>query len=105
MGMFDDIQCDHYLPEEPTDGRRDFQSKDLDCLLDNYLITKGGRLVKRIGKSGAFVDTDYHGVLNFYTHTNAPGGRGFEWWEFNAEFVRGRLVKITGGKDKKKGGT
>lgn len=103
MGMFDDVRCDHPLPEEPTGGKRDFQTKDLECMLDHYRITEGGRLVVRSYGAGAERDTNFHGVLNFYTYTGKANSKDFEWWQYQAKFTDGKLVKITGGKENRHG--
>jgi hypothetical protein len=44
MGMFDNIKCEYKLP---IDGLQDeiFQTKDFECLLDTYTITKDGKLI------------------------------------------------------------
>lgn len=44
MGMFDDIKCEYPLPDAEAQGET-FQTKDLDCLLDTFTITKEGRLM------------------------------------------------------------
>jgi hypothetical protein len=45
MGMYDNIRCSYILPN-PDAQNLYFQSKDLDCTLSDYEITKEGRLVK-----------------------------------------------------------
>lgn len=124
MGMFDDIKCDMPLPNGFT-GQH-FQSKDLDCCMDSYHITAGGRLLKRyvdrvepvsedqwehVGatdplrqiwheqsktkKVYAWRDTNFHGMLNFYTHEGSMGDGTWKWHEYNAKFTDGQLVEIT----------
>lgn len=48
MGMFDDLTCEYPLPDHYT--KKDYQTKSLDCVLLNYIITKEGRLVYVFGK-------------------------------------------------------
>jgi hypothetical protein len=88
MGMFDDIRCEMPLPEWPEGEVPYFQTKDMDCALDHYTITKEGRLILD-GK-----DRQHHGFLNFYTST-----KGGDWYEYNAKFTDGTIVEITGGKE------
>ena len=45
MGMFDNLRCEYPLPDAAAQNF-DFQTQSLDCLLDDYVITKEGRLVK-----------------------------------------------------------
>ena len=48
MGMFDDIRCKYPLPmpENPQGytGSQEFQTKDLDCIMDYYEIREDGSL-------------------------------------------------------------
>lgn len=44
MGMFDRIKCEYSLPD-PLVQDEIFQTKSLDCLLDDYTITSDGRLI------------------------------------------------------------
>jgi hypothetical protein len=93
MGMFDSIQCDYPLPLPlevidilPDLYDQEFQTKDLENLLDNYILSENGELlhVKKQYEwkddDSAFlkgymdvveeeiVPTDFHGVLNFYCY-------------------------------------
>lgn len=45
MGMFDDVRCDVPLPDGHTG--QSFQSKDFECEMSKYTITKDGRLTCR----------------------------------------------------------
>ena len=95
MGMFDRIHCEYPLPDSDAQNL-EFQTKDLDCSLTDYDITKEGRLVehhwdyeatpedelpykdsenelmrfvgsiRRVEGSHRVVDTNYHGMLRFY---------------------------------------
>ena len=119
--MFDNIKCLYKLPltKELKDldiNWQDltWQTKSLQNLLEDYTITKQGKLVQNIvdgewvelpkdqqykwnthefNKTGERKKTiKYHGVLNFYTYefTQKDG-----WWvEFNAYFTHGKLDKI-----------
>jgi hypothetical protein len=83
MGIYDDITCEHALPGEPKPKDNHFQTKDLDCLLHHYTITRDGRLLK---KKDA---VQFHGILNFYTYTYDD-----MWFEYEAMFINGRLIEI-----------
>lgn len=46
MGMFDNIKCEYLLPDTPKRIQEStLQTKDLVNLLDDYTITKEGRLI------------------------------------------------------------
>jgi hypothetical protein len=111
MGMFDYVICEVPLPDGyvPPDGG--FQSKDLDCDLDTYVIRADGRLTKALDfddgdrrKPSEFRDSDFHGWFNFYDFGKVgvgastaiyPNGEPIrEWHEYRAKFTDGRLVKI-----------
>jgi len=106
------------LPDDPQIPRNDFQTKDLDCSLDTYTITAGGRLVhhfreweltpeeekphphakdwrglfgmyREVKGSQKIVDTNYHGDLEFYT-----SGKDNEWFQYTARFTDGQLTSI-----------
>lgn len=98
MGMFDYIKCEYQLPNFEVQSEM-FQSKDFDCLMDTYTITKEGILVchkydldgfdtqdKEIFKEDILVP--YHGYMRFYTSFKGT------WYEYSASFVFGRLEKI-----------
>jgi hypothetical protein len=96
MGMYDNIRCNFPLPELPDPFGREFQTQDLECLLDDYTINSEGRLILHYKEyepvpeeerpykddpsplmriygilrvkegSEKDIDMNYHGMLNFY---------------------------------------
>jgi hypothetical protein len=93
MGMFDYV----YVDQPGFDPDRSFQTKDFDMpYMNRYDITKAGRLVftdwpKDDDIPGkAPVDTNFHGILNFYDYRGDKEG----WTEYNAKFTDGVLVNI-----------
>jgi hypothetical protein len=90
MGMFDTIYCQYPLPN-PRHQDLDFQTKDLENLLDTYTITREGRLIQH-ARSGWLerlehdVEWPLHGDLRFYTSvkTEEPS-----WIEYVARFTHG----------------
>ena len=84
MGLYDHVFCEVDLPDGKS-HQGAFQTKDFeDPYLENYTITKDGRLVKDKR------DLNFHGFLNFYTYDDKTD----EWREFNAKFTDGKLVEI-----------
>ena len=96
MGMFDTIHCQYPLPN-PRHQDLDFQTKDLECLLDTYTITQEGWLVQHAkrgwGEGRLIRDVEWplHGDLRFYTSvkTEEPS-----WIEYVARFTHGRVEWI-----------
>ena len=103
MSMFDRIEYEG----------KEYQTKDLDCTMTTYIINDEGRLMvenfhleelprdqwdefdKKIGFgnkriSDGMQDTNYHGMLNFYTSDQERN----VWIEYSAKFTDGQLVDI-----------
>ena len=110
MGMFDSLHCDYPLGDERVQGH-EFQTKDLECLMESYRITEDGRLLYRqrewervfepdgvgwfpeeVGHE--WVDTNYHGILNFYTHYRDEEKMEHVSVDFYAKFTDGKLVDL-----------
>jgi len=45
MGMYDTVKCKYPLPQHTEVQDHTFQTKDFDCVLDEYTITEDGKLV------------------------------------------------------------
>ena len=95
MGMFDTIYCQYPLPN-PRHQDLDFQTKDLECLLDTYTITREGRLVQHV-KPGWIerlerdIEWPLHGDIRIYTSLKAEEP---SWIEYVARFTHGRVEWI-----------
>ena len=114
MGMFDYIVCAYPLPGKAAsyvDNQHLFQTKDLDCYLDTYLIDEKGNLL--IAKMGIDGETewqdkkfdpvnDFTGTIDFYTsniRASGPGvytakGEDVETVGYEANFKNGKLIDI-----------
>jgi len=83
MGLFDEVYCEADLPAGHPGTGRDFQTKSLGSCLDNFTITKEGRLIlhavryedctdpgRRMPMMTAVplgdVDTEFHGDIQLY---------------------------------------
>lgn len=95
MGMFDTVYCEYPLPDARHQDL-DFQTKNLDCALFTYTITRDGRLVRRAGSGfGGGPDRDVewpvHGDIRIYTsvETEDPS-----WVEYVVRFTHGRVEWI-----------
>jgi hypothetical protein len=122
MGMFDEIRCEYPL-QDPAHNKLSFQTKDLENVLDNYTITKEGRLLREaydaewveedpavVAKKKAegrlcfgghikrsnirMEDQNYHGYITFYDNIKGKDGAEDEWVEYKAKFTDGTLVEV-----------
>jgi hypothetical protein len=124
MGMFDSIQCNYPLPlplevidilSDPYD--QEFQTKDLENLLDLYYLNEDGTLYWRkqqyewVDDDNVFlkgymdvvgeeiVPTNFHGVLNFYcyetVHEDESSDKAKDISiDYLAKFTNGKLENI-----------
>ncbi|HEY4594677.1 MAG TPA: hypothetical protein VIJ61_19820 [Thermoanaerobaculia bacterium] len=95
MGMFDTVSCEYPLPNARHQDL-EFQTKNLECALFTYIITREGRLIRRAwNRSGEKQNPDVewllHGDIRFYTSvkTEEPS-----WVEYVARFTHGRIEWI-----------
>jgi hypothetical protein len=128
MGMFDYINCKYPLPltEELKAlnvvwAEKEFQTKDLDNYLGNYIIAENGELLEHIQEreyvpytkeevkqkqikawdlwKEVLVKNEYdkkinhHGVITFYTDAELNDSETL-WIDFKAFFIYGKLDKI-----------
>jgi hypothetical protein len=98
MGLFDTIHCEYLLPN-PAHQELDFQTKDLDCLMETYTIIPDGRLLRRVrrGRKGPDRDVEWplHGDLRIYTSLRtgeSPEDR--TWIEYVVRFTHSRVEWI-----------
>jgi hypothetical protein len=110
MGMFDTLTVEY--PLDPETAGVTWQTKSLDCMLDEYLLSAGGELMSEryhledrsdpsqpglLGLLGALFrvhegwdETHYTGSLNFYAWI-APTN---QFLEYEAEFLDGKTTSI-----------
>jgi len=97
MGMFDTIRCEYALPDKEFQ-EESFQTKCLECLLDEYTVTKRGRLILHMQrpyqKKSKDIDIEYHGDIRFYTSIGTRGQGSFEWIEYQVRFTEGKVQWI-----------
>jgi len=92
MGMFDRIKCDFEIAEKEIQNN-EFQTKDLECFLNDYLITKEGRILL-LNEDGN-TDLEFHGDLIFYTNIGKhPKDENWVWYSLKARFTEGQLQWI-----------
>lgn len=108
MGMYDSVYCEIKLrPIRVNENNvirfgtnKEFYTKDLFCLTDQYLISKDRRLKYRelTVKDGSLIlsdqykDMDFDGILNFYT--TEKNDQYMYFIDFQASFIEGNLVTI-----------
>jgi len=124
MGMYDNLVCKYPL-DSPEHNECMFQTKDLDNMLEFYLITQDGLLKKFKSKTktvdtGEDIDTrheesyeqysnlnedlylhvNFTGEIRFYDFEDEEIGKdGFSetngWIEYSAYFINGKLQSVT----------
>ena len=126
MGMFDNIQCNYPLPvskelldvEEFDICEVEFQTKSLENLLELYIISEQGELIRRKAQyewknddsyflkgyadivSEEDIKQDFHGVLEFYCYESYLKDDGDKKKEitisvdYEAKFVDGKLTSV-----------
>lgn len=85
--MFDMVHFMGRFPEEDIPPTRHAQTHDLECNLDQYVITEEGYL-----HFAHWDDTSrlaYTGEVNLFFDANEK-----HWWEYNCEFKDGRMVSM-----------
>lgn len=91
MGLFDTVHCEFPLPDPRHQGL-EFQTKDLECLLDRYTITSDGRLLRHPWRGGRGPERDVewpiHGDISIYTSQDGT------WIEYSVRFTHGRVEWI-----------
>jgi hypothetical protein len=97
MGLFDTVYCEYPLPDARHQDL-DFQTKNLECTLDTYTITRDGRLVRRARRgwgAGAVLDRNVewplHGDIKIYTSVKTEDP---PWVEYVVRFTHGRVEWI-----------
>jgi hypothetical protein len=94
MGLFDTIRCEYPLPDARHQDL-EFQTKDLECFLAHYRITRDGRLVFE-ARGGKEPDRDIewpvHRDISIYTFIETSGDR--EWVEYVVRFTHDRVEWI-----------
>lgn len=111
MGMFDTLKVEIKIPGFSEVPSIEFQTKSLDCALENYVITNNGELYREVWEHKWIEDethflggydyripdsyrreylTDYHGDIIFYEGRSADG----TWRDYTARFTEGKLTRI-----------
>jgi hypothetical protein len=112
MGMFDELRC-RYPLQMPNATERVFQTKSLDCVMDQFEITAEGTLRREAYEIEDHSDPNATGIMalcgmmtrvnkrwepcsftgevRFYGSTREDWS---DWWEFSAYFVKGALKHL-----------
>lgn len=108
MSLYDTIKCDYPLPDAELQNE-EFQTKDLEEMLNRYLIDTDGKLwrlrrgVNFFGENDPppnIVETDrmedmhYHGDICFYADTKKG------WVEYSVRFTHGTVEWIRRNEEK-----
>jgi hypothetical protein len=110
MGMFDYIRCDYPLPSNPSiDATINFQTKDFDCLMQQYVITVDGKLQNITDPNQPLYDTldedlsTFSEIIEIYTNNivasvgsklYTANGEDVYYLEYKVTFLNGSVVAI-----------
>lgn len=95
MGMFDTVHCEYPLPDARHQDL-EFQTTNLECLMDEYTLTRDGRLVRRAGTGfggeGLDHDTEWslHGDIRIHSSAKVEDS----WVEYVVRFTHGQVEWI-----------
>lgn len=110
MGMFDYIRVEVLLPDQTeVDSEKEYQTKDLESLMEEYTITADGRLLRirydyewredkdhflggglyQIEGSKQVIEVPFHGDIRFYGDMKDNVFR-----DYTARFTEGQLTRI-----------
>jgi hypothetical protein len=93
MGLYDTVYCDYPLPDARHQDL-EFQTKDLECLLGDYRITRDGRLMlqdprrERRADGDSDIEWPLHGDISIHTSLDAV------WVDYVVRFTHGRVEWI-----------
>jgi len=91
MGLFDTLHCEYTLPN-PRHQELEYQTKDFECLLERYTITRDGRLMRHAGSEGwgprldRDIEWPLHGDIRMYTSVKSEDP---SWIEYVVRFTHG----------------
>jgi hypothetical protein len=95
MGLFDTIKCEYPLPNG-LHQELEFQTKDLECSMAHYTITRDGRLIRRHrpGRPGPERDIEWpiHGDIRIYDLDPNE-----QFVEYSVRFTHGRVEWVRPG--------
>ena len=102
MGLFDEVRCEYRLPN-PAHQSLVFQTKDLENLMDEYVITRRGRLVRTkrglLAPHPCRVLCPIHQDLRVCVSVAVtPEER--EWVEYVFRFTEGRVTRVRRSRDR-----
>jgi hypothetical protein len=110
MGMFDYIRVEVLLPDQTeVDSEKEYQTKDLESLMEDYTITADGKLLRtqcdyewkedgshflggflqEIPHSKKVTEVPFHGDIRFYGDM-----KGNVFRDYIARFTEGKLTRI-----------
>lgn len=106
MGLFDyvDINYDLPMPDSATEkhvvfiknaiAADNFQTKDLDCLLNIFYIDKEGYLYEQT-EEDEYKQKYVHQHMECYTSIKIPSENISYWLEYDIKFTDGKIQNVT----------
>ena len=122
MGLYNDVKCEYLLPDTPKEVQNDiFQTKDFECLMNEYVITEDGELFLSVYEYYEVPEEErpYYGTPewegNQFKRLVGSMGHKFienkkinhhgiifiytiasdrEWWEYEIKFTDGKVTNV-----------
>jgi hypothetical protein len=102
MGLFDEVRCEYPLTD-PAHQDLVFQTKDLESMMDEYVITRRGRLVRKktgwLSPRACHVVCPIHQDLRIYDSVEV-GPEEREWVEYMFRFTAGKVTRVRRSRDR-----
>jgi hypothetical protein len=99
MGLFDYVRCEYPLPGNPPEcaATANFQTKDLTCYLEQYVITADGRLVHESGDEDhsiftGTIDLDWSNITSTGPGVYTANGEDAQYLEYRCTFIAGKVA-------------
>jgi len=104
VGLFDEVRCEYPLPNAAHQGLL-FQTKDLENAMEEYLITRRGRLVRTkrgwLEPRSCRVVCPIHQDLRIHGSV-VVGPDEREWVEYVFRFTEGRVTGVRRSRDRRR---
>jgi len=96
MGLFDCVRCKYPLPGNPPDNLDEFQTKDLECSMHQYVITSDGELVGERAEDYATctVDLYFSNIVSSGAGVYTSNGDDAHSGNYRVTFVAGKVFSV-----------
>ena len=122
MGLYNNVKCEYLLPGAPRGVQNDiFQTKDFECVMDNYIITEPGELSLTVYEyyevpeeerphygTPEWEEKPFYKLIGSMSHKFIENRKinhhgiifiytiavDKEWWEYEIKFTDGKITNV-----------